>query len=153
MEFKKKPQSSAPAAKLTKPVGQAVKPVVPVQRLSVQQVAAQRQFQEHTSRPVSVQRQVVQPALHATNLHTQEVQRLAVQREILQREAAELGPISPEAMTQAIQRQQAPAPQIPMKPQSVGDWVTVMTFQAKQAQGRMMQTREAMQYTALQGLT
>ena len=107
-------------------------------------------LQQHTNRPASVQRQVVQPALQAADLHTQESKRLAVQRETLQREAAELGPISPKAITQAIQRQQQAAPQVPLKPQSVGDWVTVMRFQAEQAQGRMMQTREAMQYTALQ---
>lgn len=113
-------------------------------------MAVQRAIQEHTSRPVTVQRQLVQPALRAADLHTQQNKRLAVQREALQREAAALGPISPEAITQAVQRQQAPAPPVPMKPQSLGDWVTVMRFQAEQAQGCMMQTREAMQYTALQ---
>ena len=121
-----------------------------MQRLSVRQMDVRQGLQQHTSRPVSVQRQVVQPALQAADLHTQESKRLAVQRATLQREAAELGPISPEVMTQALQRQQQETPQVPLKPQSVGDWVTVMRFQAEQAQGRMMQTREAMQYTTLQ---
>lgn len=150
MEFKKRPQSSVSAAQLTRPASQTVKPAVPVQRLAIQQVAVQRDLQEHTTRPVSVQRLVVQPALRAAELNTQESQRLGVQRQALQREAAELGPISPEAITQAVQRQQQKAPQVPLKPQSVGDWVTVMRFQAEQAQGHRMQPREAMQYTALQ---
>ncbi|WP_353544425.1 eCIS core domain-containing protein [Deinococcus xinjiangensis] len=126
-------------------VSQAVKPAVPAQQLAVQ-----RDLQTHTSRPASIQRQLVRPALRAAELHTQEVQRLALQRQNLQREATQLGPISPEAITQAVQRQQARAPQVPMKPESVGDWVTVMRFQAEQAQGRRMGAKEAAQYTALQ---
>ncbi len=97
-----------------------------------------------------MQRQVVQPALCAAELHTQEVQRLAVQRETLQWEAADLGAISPETINQAVQRQQQEGPQAPTKPQSVGDWVTVMRFQAEQAQGRRMNSREVMQYNTLQ---
>lgn len=146
MEFKKKPQSSVPALKGPQRVSPPVTPVV--QRQS----EAQRQLQQHTSRPTRVQRQVMQPALRAAELHTQESKRLATEREALQRAAAELGPVSPEAITHALQRQQAPAAvtRVPLKPQSVGDWVTVMRFQAEQTEGRRMQTREAAQLTALQ---
>lgn len=146
MEFKKRTSTATPAQHLPQRTV-AISPVTPVVQ---RQAVIQRQLQQHTQRPVQVQRQVAQPIMRAAELHTQEAQRLAVQRETVQREAAALGSVSPAAVTQALQRQQTPAPQIPTKPQSTGDWVTVMRFQAEQAQGRRMNSRESMQYTALQ---
>lgn len=149
MEFKKKPLSSPPVVQSPKVVTQAVT-VQPIDPVVQRQAEVRHNLQKQTFRPASVQRQVMQPALRAASLYGGEVQRLATERQILQREAAALGPISLEAMTQAIQRQQKEVPQIPIKPQSVGDWVTVMRFQAEQAQGRRMGAKEAAQYTALQ---
>lgn len=147
MEFQKKSKTStAPRVRRPQPVLLAAPVATAVQR----QTEARRDLQQHTSRPIGLQRQVMQPVLRAAALHTQELQRLAAQRESLQREAAALGPSAPEATQQALQRQQTPAPSVPRKPQSVGDWVTVMRAQAEQAEGRWMSSRETAQYAALQ---
>lgn len=146
MEFKRKASKATPSVKLM-PSILPVSPVVPtVQR----QVTLRRQLQQHTVRPVQVQRQVVQPVMQAAHLHVQEVQRLATQRETLQRKMAHLSVPSTEVMQRVVRSQEPEASPVPLKPQSVGDWVAVMCRQAEQAQGRRMNSHEFMQYTALQ---
>lgn len=138
----------------------------PIQRLSLpdalpiaesarslqRQRQMKRDLTEHTSRPARIQRQQVQPALQAAQLHTGEIQRLGSEQIGIQRAMTEMGSISEDAISGALQRQQAAAQPAapPLKPQSVGDWVTVMRCQAKQHQGRQISSRENMQYTALQ---
>lgn len=130
-----------PAARTPQPV------VVP----KVNHAALQRSaISAATFTPVSAQAQAIQPIMRASELHQAEVQRLSVQRQALQQQAQSLPPVSASIVEAALQRQQAvPAPP-PLKPQSNADWVTVMRFQAQQAEGRNMSTRELSQFTALQ---
>lgn len=150
MEFDKKGKAPASTSKIPRsvqtkaPASQVVDPIL--QR----QTALRRKVQPLLTRPVKVQRKVAKPVLQAAQLEQQETQRLAIQRETLNQQTAESSDLPAEAVQQALQRQQAPAPPMPTKPQSVGDWVTVMRMQADQAEGRRMNSQEAMQYTALQ---
>lgn len=100
----------------------------------------------------AVQREVVRPALSAAHLYSQEVQRLEAPRQALQRQAQALPMFTPTQMEQAIQREQkrsAPTPII-RHPQTNADWVTVMSQQAEQAEGRRMSSRENEQFKNLQ---
>ena len=145
MEFKKKPQSSVPVLQRQPQAVQVAQPAPEVQRHALNQ----RNLQRHTLRPSSIQRQVAAPALKAAQLHSAEVQRLSEEQTSIQRQAAEIN-LPQSAVDAALQRQQAvPAP-VPTKPQSIGDWVTVMRFQAEQSEGRRMGAKEASQFTALQ---
>lgn len=143
MEFKKKPQSSV--LQRQPQMVQAAQPAPEVQR----QALIQRDLQRHTARPTTTQRQVAAPALKAAQLHRAEVQHLSEEQTSIQRQAAEIN-LPQSAVDAALQRQQAvPAP-VATKPQSIGDWVTVMRFQAEQSEGRRMGAKEASQFSALQ---
>jgi hypothetical protein len=128
------PQWSAPA-----PVEPRPDPVEGIQRALI----------AHTSRPVSVQRRAAQPVLQAGQWERGEVQRLASEQGAIQGQLDALPALPEGAFTAALQRQQTPATP-PFKPQSPAEWVTVMRFQAEQAEGRLMDVHQAGQFTALQ---
>ena len=148
MEFAKKPNTTTTSSTLSLKTTPASTPA-PDPQLERQRRIRQS-IQRLMARPVSSQQKAAQPALRAANLYSEEVKRQETLRQTLQREATDLGSVSQEAIRQAIQRQQQVAPQVPLKPQNVGDWVTVMRFQAEQAEGRRMGAKEAAQFTALQ---
>lgn len=82
--------------------------------------------------PVRSQKAAAQPVLHAAALSGQGELALAVQRQSLQAEAQALQ-LPAGAIEQALQRQQdGPlAPVVPLRPQTTGDWITVMRAQAE----------------------
>lgn len=151
MEYQKKPSPSAVPAEQKAVTPQVMQPT-PVDPALQRQLEFQKQLHQHTFRSVGVQRQVTQPVLRAASLYSGEVQRVAAERGGLQRQVTELGGVSPEAVSQALQRQQEAQADSPViqKPKSVGDWVTVMRQQAQQAEGRRMGAKEVAQFTALQ---
>ncbi|OWL94622.1 hypothetical protein CBQ26_15115 [Deinococcus indicus] len=101
-----------------------------------------RALQRHTTRPQTAQRQVAAPALRAAALDRQEQARLEGQRGLLQRQVDALGPVAP------LQRQ--PQPEVPARPATPGDWVTVMRARAEEVQGQPLDARAHAQFTALQ---
>lgn len=146
--FKEKRKSIQRQQALKPATVQPKVPAIPVQRARPQLEAWPAEFNKATA----IQRQSAAPALQAAALHTQEVSRLSNQAAAVQRQIAEL-PILPAGATEAALQRQATSTQQtppPLKPQSPADWVTVMRFQAEQAEGRWMQSRESMQFTALQ---
>ncbi|WP_233218766.1 eCIS core domain-containing protein [Deinococcus arcticus] len=81
-------------------------------------------------------------------LRALELERAEVSRLELQRQAAteQLGALSPAAI-RPIQPQAAP---LPTRPQTPGEWVTVMRCRAEQVEGKALDTRQYAQFTALQ---
>lgn len=153
MTFVKKPKMSASSAvkqiPSTAPVRQPVK-IDPVQQ---RRQVIQQQLQRFTARPLAAQKQALQPITTATQLYRDETEQLHQRQTSLQRKSAELSSqLPPQAIEQALQRQlaQASPASPPRKPQTTGEWVTVMRQQAEQAEGRTMNSREAMNFTALQ---
>ncbi|WP_019012442.1 DUF4157 domain-containing protein [Deinococcus aquatilis] len=121
----------------------------PVKSLPNPTEAVQRVLTAHTFRPVLVQRRATQPVLQASQYEQREVQRSATEQATVQRQLDVLPPLLPGTLSAALQRQHAPASP-PLKPQSPAEWVTVMRFQAEQAEGRLMDVHQAGQFTALQ---
>ncbi|WP_064013724.1 eCIS core domain-containing protein [Deinococcus puniceus] len=109
----------------------------------------QRALTAHTFRPMTAQRRAAQPVFQASQSEQAEVQRLATEQRAIQRQLDTLPPLPIGALSAALQRQQTPASP-PLKPQSPAEWVTVMRFQAEQAEGRLMDVHQAGQFTALQ---
>lgn len=142
----------------------AVIPGPLAQRLAPTEVKLQRErkleaeLSRFTARPLHLQRQAAQPVLRAAELRAQEVQRVEASRTALQRQAATLAAHLPQgAIEHALQRQvEREAPVVsPARPQSPGDWVTVMRAQAQgvQAQqdaGRGLDPRQLAGFTGLQ---
>ncbi|MVN87007.1 DUF4157 domain-containing protein [Deinococcus sp. HMF7620] len=91
-------------------------------------------------RPLSLQRQVVQPVLAASALLQADTQARALQRQRL--------------MTQSQEDVAHPVPStlapVPTAPRSPADWVTVMRHQAQQTEGKALSPREWTAWTALQ---
>lgn len=129
----------------------AARPVPPALVPKIDRLAHQRQvIKAHTFKSIVTQTQAVQPVMQASELHNMEVQRLVLQKHELQGQLRALPPVSPLALDAALQREQVNPLPVPLKPQSTADWVTVMRFQAQQADGRSMSSREMGQFTALQ---
>lgn len=106
-------------------------PAAPTLSPAEQQAVAVQRF---ALRPTAVQRVAAKPVLSAIKLQRQEEQRLSEQIQPLQRQMAESSAGLPAGAVQsALQRQvEKNAPiQAPAKPQSVGDWVTVMRAHAQ----------------------
>ncbi|WP_240740949.1 hypothetical protein [Deinococcus sp. Arct2-2] len=120
----------------------------PVEPLPNPTEAVQRALTAHTFRPVSAQRRATQPVLQASQYEQREVQRLATEQAAVQRQLDVLPPLLPATLSAALQRQHTPASP-PLKPQSPAEWVTVMRFQAEQAESRLMDVHQAGQFTAL----
>lgn len=105
---------------------------------------------QHTTRPVRLQRQLVQVPLHAAGLERQEVQRLQTERQALQVQLA-AAPLPRGAIEAALDRQTRrvrPAP--PTRPATPEDWVTVLRTQAEEVTGKPLNSRQVAQFTALQ---
>ena len=151
MVFVKKPKTATKTTSQSIKAPLVIKPVQVNPALKSQQ--AERGIRQFLSKSTYSQHQAAQPVLMALNLHGQETSGVEGRLPALQKQVSELSAaLSPTAIQEAVQRQQernAPTPII-RQPQSHADWVTVMRQQAEQAEGRSMQTREAMQFTALQ---
>lgn len=97
-----------------------------------------RDLQAFLTRPVQVQRRVAQPALRAAQLLREDERATSEERATVQREA------------QPVQTPPLPPHEVPTRPTQPAEWVTVMRFQAQQAQDRALSTREWAQFTTLQ---
>ncbi|GGS37546.1 hypothetical protein GCM10008961_31390 [Deinococcus knuensis] len=104
--------------------------------------SSQRDLQAFLRRPVQLQRRVAQPALRAAHLLREDERARSEQRATLQRQAQhpETSPVPPPLRPH----------EVPTRPAQPAEWVTVMRFQAQQAQDRALSTREWAQFTALQ---
>ncbi|GHF79523.1 eCIS core domain-containing protein [Deinococcus ficus] len=112
----------------------------------------QRVMQRFTSTPTTAQRQAAQPVLRAASLQRQEEETLSVQRLPLQRQVDALATTLPAgAVPSALQRQASErVSSVPARPQTAGDWVTIMRHQAEQVQGSRMDARTTQAFTTLQ---
>lgn len=145
MEFKPKGKTNAP---VNQTVQRQAERVAQVPQLPVR-IAEIGSLQRLMQPAVTEQRQVIQPVFQAASLQRTEDERLSMQRQAVTQQASQFS-VPSGAIQAALQRQQQPTAPVPLKPQSAGDWVTVMCFQAEQADGRRMSTRELGQFTALQ---
>ncbi|MBZ9752490.1 DUF4157 domain-containing protein [Deinococcus sp. HMF7604] len=130
------------------PTQQAVTPTAQRQGAAAEVMQAQQALQRHTIRPVTVQRQVAQSPLRAAALERQEVGRVQRQRQTLEAQMATLARPTSTAEVPLQQRVQT-APQL-TRPQTPGEWVTVMRTRAEEAEGQALDTRQFAQFTALQ---
>lgn len=156
MDFlhKRKPGISQPTSG-TRP--EALTPAQALQRKQAQHEAQRKADQERSifefaQQPVGLQRTAAGPVLLAASLQRQMEADWQSRRVALQRQLTDAPSVTPQAVEAALQRQEQrnSAGTPPMKPTSNADWVTVMRFQAQQAEGRTMSTRESGQFSALQ---
>ncbi|WP_232337958.1 hypothetical protein [Deinococcus arboris] len=103
-------------------------------------------LQRHITRPVAVQRQVVQAPLRAAQLERQETERLALHRHAVTEQLAALPSMS------AAPAQPVASPAVD-RPQNPTDWVTVMRQRAAEIEGQPLDARQHAQFTALQRQT
>ncbi|MFC4640194.1 DUF4157 domain-containing protein [Deinococcus hohokamensis] len=119
---------------------------VPLQRRQLQS-----EMSRFIARPVSAQRQVIGPVLGASACIQQEEARSSGLRAPLQRQVAELNAALPSgALKAALQRQTTASLPVPVRPQTAGEWVTVMRHRAEQVEGQRLTTKQAVEFTALQ---
>ncbi|THF67910.1 DUF4157 domain-containing protein [Deinococcus sp. Arct2-2] len=116
-------------------------------------------LQSHTTRPVQLQRAVVAPVWHASGLIHQENVRLKQAQTTVQRSLAAVEQLSPLEIKAALQRQaERLAPlQVPSRPQTPREWVTVMRAHAQQWEGQSrsvgLNPDQQAQHTGVQQLT
>lgn len=145
MEFKPKGKTNAPVNQTVQRQAERVAQVPQLPVRTAEMISLQRFMQP----AVTEQRQAVQPVFRAVSLQRAEDQRLSVQRQAVTQQISQFA-VPSGAIEAALQRQQQPTAPVPLKPQSAGEWVTVMRQQAEQADGRRMSSREFGQFTALQ---
>lgn len=156
MELKQKSKATSVTSTTLKPrLQRQVQASQPSPLISVQRAVTQ-----FISTPITAQRQAAQPVFQASTLQRQEESRINTQREPLQRQAAELSAALPaNAIQSALQRQASQNAPIhaPSRPQSSGDWVTVMRAQAQtmsaKNNGSGLNSREVQHLTTLQRQT
>lgn len=153
MTYVRKPKTAANTVKIPRALPQ-VKPVaVTVDPIVQRQKQVSRAMQQFTARPQAAMKWAIKPAFSALQLQREERARVEGARPTLAAQVSELSKsLPPSAVQDALQREyerNAPQPVIG-RPQTQGDWVTVMRQQAIQAEGRPMQSREHLQFTALQ---
>lgn len=113
-------------------------------------------LESHTFRSTQIQRAMATPLWQANGLIHQEDARLHQAQATVQRQLAEVGPVPPLAVNAALQRQaeRQALVQVPLRPQTPGDWVTIMRAHAQQWEVRSasvgLTPQQQAQHTGLQ---